>query len=168
MNKGFKIEGWLIESWESGPLVNYQTILTNTVDSNLNFSIIRTNSKSPKITLKSSHIQFTLYYFINFILLLELLQFKNLYYSKLSKFLLFGMLTGRYKLNIGVQWAIPFFFIHAGGWTSFSRGVFDPKISRGFLMKMKDFPGGYKKKKFQGLITWKNSRGYNCRSFQGH
>ena len=73
MNKGFKIEGWLIESWESGPLVNYQTILTNTVDSNLNFSIIRTNSKSPKITLKSSHIQFTLYYFINFILLLELL-----------------------------------------------------------------------------------------------
>ena len=63
MNKGFKIEGWLIESWESGPLVkNYQIILTNTVDYNLNFSIIRTNSKSPKIILKSSHIHFILFY----------------------------------------------------------------------------------------------------------
>ena len=37
------------------------------------------------------------------------------------------------------------------GWTNFSRGGIDPNISRGFLMKIEKFPGGYKKnKKFPG------------------
>ena len=41
------------------------------------------------------------------------------------------------RLNLIENWAIPF-FIHTGGWTNFSRG---------FLMKVKKFPGGLRKNK---------------------
>ena len=51
--------------------------------------------------------------------------------------------------NIGL-----FHFLSLRGWTNFSRqGGIDPKISRGFLMKIKKFPGPNRKNigKFQGV-----------------
>ena len=73
----------------------------------------------------------------------------------------------KYILNKFLQFAkwsamgYSIFYPYRGGVDKLFQGVIESKMSRGFLMKIKKFPGGYKNKKFLGPS-------YNCRSFQGH